>query len=298
MNLLFTGATGFLGRNVCPILRKTYEVDTVGISSSNTFQVNLAKNIPDLDKKYDIILHAAGKAHSIPKTHQECRRFYEVNLQGTKNLCVSLERAGVPSAFIFVSTVAVYGCDAGDNITEEHPLNGKTPYADSKKKAEAFLMEWCDKNKVILSIIRPSLIVGSNPPGNLGAMICGIRSGRYFSIGGGTAKKSVMLAEDIAHLVPLLANKGGIYNICDSYQPCWSELEMVICNQLGKKKLYSIPYSLAKVFALFGDCLGSKAPINSLKLRKMTSSLTFSNRKAVEELGWVPLSVLRNFKIK
>ena len=52
-------------------------------------------------------------------------------------------------------------------------------------------------------------------------------------------------------------------------------------------------WCLAKV----GDLLGSKAPINSYKLEKMTKSLTFSNEKARKELGWEPLDVLTNYKI-
>ena len=47
-----------------------------------------------------------------------------------------------------------------------------------------------------------------------------------------------------------------------------------------------------------GDMIGEKAPINSLKLRKIAESLTFSNEKAVRELGWKPLNVLDNFKIE
>ena len=50
--------------------------------------------------------------------------------------------------------------------------------------------------------------------------------------------------------------------------------------------------------AVVGDCLGSKAPINSLKLNKITKSLTFSNEKAMRELGWKPMNVLENFKIE
>ena len=52
------------------------------------------------------------------------------------------------------------------------------------------------------------MIVGPNPPGNLGAMINGIRSGRYFSIAGSKARKSVLMVQDIANLVPLLAERG------------------------------------------------------------------------------------------
>ena len=129
-------------------------------------------------------------------------------------------------------------------------------------------------------------------------MIHGIRNGKYLSIAGGEARKSVLMVQDITNLVPLLIEKGGIYNVCDSYQLSFRELEMVICKQLNKKRPISIPYWLAKSMAVIGDCLGEKAPINSLKLRKITSSLTFSNEKATRELGWKPMSVLRNFQIE
>jgi nucleoside-diphosphate-sugar epimerase len=129
-------------------------------------------------------------------------------------------------------------------------------------------------------------------------MIDGIRTGKYCSIAGGKARKSVLMAEDIARLIPLLLEKGGIYNVCDSHQPTFHELETLISKQLGKRKPLSIPYSLAWAMAKVGDCLGSKAPINSLKLKKITSSLTFSNEKAMRELGWKPIDVLENFKIK
>lgn len=298
MNLLFTGASGFLGNNVRSILEKTYQVVTIGLTSEDNYTVNIAKEIPELKEHYEIILHAAGKAHVVPRTEEEKKAFYDVNLQGTKNLCAALEKSGIPQAFIFISTVAVYGCEFGSNITEKHPLNGDTPYALSKIQAEEFLTEWCNKHGVILSIIRPSLIAGPNPPGNLGAMIKGIKTGRYLSIGGGKARKSVLMVEDIAHLVPLLIEKGGIYNVCDDEQPSFRQLETVICTQLGKKLPISIPFWVAKCMAIVGDCLGKKAPINSLKLKKITESLTFSNEKAKRELGWKPTPVLENFIIE
>ena len=298
MNLLFTGASGFLGNNVRPILEKTYQVVTIGLTSEDNYTVNIAKEVPELKEHCEIVLHAAGKAHVIPRTEEEKKAFYDVNLQGTKNLCKALEKSGTPQAFIFISTVAVYGCEFGSNITEEHPLNGDTPYALSKIQAEKFLTEWCNKHGVILSIIRPSLIAGPNPPGNLGAMIKGIKTGRYLSIGGGKARKSVLMVEDIAHLVPILVKKGGIYNVCDDEQPSFRQLETVICTQLGKKLPISIPFWVAKCMAIVGDCLGKKAPINSLKLKKITESLTFSNEKAKRELGWKPTPVLENFIIE
>lgn len=295
--LLFTGASGFLGENIKSLLKQSYKVTTIGLAESDDYKINLAKDIPSFDFQFDIVLHAAGKAHSVPKTESEKKVFFDVNYQGTVNLCTALEKIGVPKAFIFVSTVAVYGEEFGANISEEHPLKGETPYALSKIQAEQYLTEWCAKNNVKLAIIRPSLIAGPNAPGNLGAMVNGIKSGKYLSIASGKARKSVLMVQDIARLVPLLAEKGGIYNVCDDSQPSFHELEILIAKQLHKNTPPNIPYWIAKTIAFLGDALGNKAPINTLKLEKITKSLTFSNEKAKKELNWKPLNVLDHYKI-
>lgn len=295
--LLFTGASGFLGNNVLPLLQKEYEVKTMGLSEMDDYFMNIATSIPLLDQSFDIVLHAAGRAHLIPKTDKEINLFFDVNYKGTVNLCKALETSGFPKSLIFISTVAVYGLEHGVNITENHPLNGRDPYALSKIQAEHYLTEWCKQHNVTLGIIRPSMIAGPNPPGNLGAMINGIHSGKYLSIAGGKARKSVLMVQDIAHIIPSLAEKGGVYNLCDDSQPTFRELELLISSQLKKKTPFSIPYGVAKLLAKLGDVLGEKSPINSLKLKKITKSLTFSNEKAKSELNWQPMNVLDNFNI-
>ena len=295
--LLFTGASGFLGYNIRPILEKSYDVHTIGLTDDDDIKFNLAKEVPPINTHYDVVLHAAGKAHAVPKTEAEKQVFYDVNYVGTIHLCDALEKAGVPKTLVFISTVAVYGCDYGDNIDETHPLNGTTPYADSKIKAEDYLKKWCQDHNVRLGILRPSLLAGRNAPGNLGAMVNGIKKGFYMNIAGGTVVKSILMAEDIARLIPLLEEKGGIYNVCDTRQPSFGEISASVAKQLGKGKLLNIPYWMAWCMAKVGDLLGSKAPINSYKLEKMTKSLTFSNEKARRELGWEPLDVLVNYTI-
>jgi nucleoside-diphosphate-sugar epimerase len=297
MKLLFTGASGFLGNNVKNILEKKYDVKTMGLSYNNDIEVDLSKDIPKITDSFDIVFHAAGKAHTVPKTEEEKKVFFDVNYKGTVNLCKGLENSIIPKAFIFVSTVAVYGLEFGENITEKHPLRGKTPYALSKIKAEEYLTDWCNKNNVKLAILRPSLIAGPDAPGNLGSMVNGIKTGKYLSIGGGNARKSILMVQDIASIIPQLIEKGGVFNICDDTQPSFRELETIISKQLNKKMPMSIPFFFAKGIALVGDLFGSKAPINSFKLRKIAESLTFSNEKAKIELNWKPISVLDNYKI-
>ena len=297
--LLFTGATGFLGANVLSLLKEAYEVETLAFDEKSDYNVNLVNDSIVLNKTYDIVLHAAGKAHVIPKTEEEIKLFYDINYEGTKKICAALEKVGLPKSFIFISTVAVYGCDIGDMITEDHPLNGDSPYAKSKIMAEQFLQNWCAENNFILTILRPSLIAGKNPPGNLGAMINGISTGKYLSIAGGKSRKSVMMACDLAKVIPLCENKGGIFNICDNSYPSFHELEVLISKQLNKKHPpLNIPYWFANCLAHVGNMLGKKAPINSARLEKIVKSLTFSNEKIKRELGFNPTDVLSNFEIR
>jgi len=295
--LLFTGGTGFLGYNCKPILDKEYEVTTCGITDRDDIKANLAIEVPCFPSKYDVVLHACGKAHVVPKSEEEKQQFYDINYQGTVNLCKGLEIIGVPKSLIFISTASVYGLEEGELIDENYPLLAESPYGRSKIMAENFLQEWCKKNQVILTIFRPSLMAGSNAPGNLGAMVKGIKRGFYVNIAGGEARKSLMMAEDIAKLVVLAENKGGIYNVCDDTHPSYLELSIVISQQLGKRKPISIPYWVAWCMAKVGDCLGKKAPINSYRLNKLTTSITLNNSKAKRELGWEPKNVLKCLKL-
>jgi len=159
-NLLFTGASGFVGANIKPILSISYRYRTVGITEMDDYKVNLSVKVPDLKNRYNIVLHAAGKAHMVSTTEAEKKVFFDINLQGTKNLCYALEKAGTPESFIYISTVAVYGLESGESITEEYPLNGSNPYALSKILAEEYLKEWCISHNVKLGILRSSLMAG------------------------------------------------------------------------------------------------------------------------------------------
>lgn len=297
MKILFTGANGFLGSHVIPLLRKkSFDVRTLGTQTGD-YVYDITKEMPFFDEDFDIIFHAAGKAHSIPSNYEEENEFYDINFEGTKKICKALENK-LPKIFIFISSVAVYGIDSGVAITEQTPLNGTTPYAKSKIRAEEFLLQWSEKHGVQLYILRPSLIAGPEPPGNLGDMISAIKKGCYFNIGGGKALKSILWVEDFAEiLVKTLDNKGGIYNVCDSRNYSFKEISTMIAKSMNKSTPHNIPFFLAKFFAVIGDVVGKGFPLNSNKLDKITKSLTFSNQKITSELGFAPSDVNKKFMI-
>ncbi len=208
-NYLLTGAYGFLGNYIRAFLAdRKYLIICLGKDDRNDVICNLSTEIPKFNNSFDVVVHSAAKAHLVPINKMEANDFFDVTLQGTKNLCAGLEKCkNLPKAFVFVSTVAVYGLEEGKLINENQPLNGTSPYAKSKIEAEFFLTDWCKKYNIKLSILRLPLIAGTNPPANLGAMIKGISSNRYFNIGGGNAKKSLVMASDVArhNTVPWMA---------------------------------------------------------------------------------------------
>lgn len=294
--ILVTGASGFLGSSILDNWPGLDTKLTLGRTNSD-FNCDLSKNPPTFTFPFDIVIHAAGKAHLAPRTESERADFFDVNVKGIRNLLSGLSSVGLPKSLVFISTVAVYGKREGTLISEGTALNATDPYGLSKIQAENLLQEWCARHNVVCSILRLPLIAGYKPPGNLGIMIDAIAKGYYFNISGGEAKKSVVLAEDIAKILPTAAKVGGIHNLTDGYHPSFSELSQLIAMQLGKKKPLSIPSWLAKLLAVAGDMLGSKAPFNTDKLGKLTSDLTFDDSKAREMLGWNPTPVLERFKI-
>ena len=290
MKILLTGASGFLGA----ILKTNLSFDNRITSLARTnadFKIDLVNNTPKFDESFDLVIHAAGIAHVAPTTKNEIEAFYNVNVGGTKNLLNGLVNT-LPNFFVYISSVSVYGLIEGENINEQHSLNAKDPYGKSKIEAEKVVQKWCEENNVVCTIFRLPLVVASNPPGNLGAMINGIKKGYYFNIAGGNAKKSMVLASDIAKYILIAAKVGGIYNLTDGIHPTFNKLSHLIANDLDNLFVPNIPLFLARVLAKFGDILGNEFPINSNKLSKITSTLTFDDSYARKIFGWNPTSVL------
>ena len=295
MGVLVTGSSGFLGKIIAEELKIENKIFGLSRNFAN-FKVSLEKEVPVFDEIFEIVIHAAGKAHSVPKTEIQKKEFSNVNLQGTKNLLKGLENSKIPNKFIFISSVSVYGIETGNNVNENHPLLANDPYGLSKIEAEQIILNWCKENNVICTILRLPLLVGLNAPGNLGAMLKAIDKGYYFNIDNGKARKSMVLAKDVATFIPKVAVVGGIYNLTDGLHPSFHELSCAIANQKKKKLPMSLPLFIAKSMGYIGDLLGDKVPINSLKLSKITSDLTFDDSKARELLGWNPQSVIDYLK--
>ncbi len=292
--ILLTGSSGFLGTNLYSFLKNKYNIKKLDISNSD-YNYDLKKEIPNFKNKFDLVIHAAGKAHSISKNEDEIKDFYDVNYEGTRNLLNSFNLF-FPKNFIFISSVSVYGLNLGSLINEKHSLDAKDPYGKSKVLTENLIQKWGKKNNVNILILRLPLLAGKNPPGNLQKMIKAIQNKYFFNISGTSPKKSIVLVDDIVSHIDIFYGKRGIFNLTDGHNPTVEELSFVISKQCKTSKPFKLPYFILKLISSVGDVFPF-FPLNSLKLKKLTSELTFDDSKARKLLGWRPNKVINNFKI-
>lgn len=293
LNIL-TGASGFLGKLI--LENSNINFVTLGRSMYSDIVNDLINNVPNL-KNIDLIVHCAGLAHFTPKTIEDEKLIYNTNVVGIKNLLSAFSSNNLPKKFVFISSVSVYGLIKGESFDETTPLLANDPYGKSKIEAEQILKDWCKEHNVTYTILRLPLVVGDKPPGNLDSMIKGIKKGYYFNIAGGKAKKSMVLGSDIAKYIMIASEIGGIYNLTDGYHPTFKDLSNIISQNLGKNNVLNMPYYLAIIFAKIGDLIGDFFPINSAKLSKITTTLTFDDSKACKAFGWKPTPVLEGFKL-
>lgn len=276
--LLLTGASGFLGRAMQPVLRENHTLVTLARSATADIRADLAGSPPHIPVPPDIVVHAAGLAHIGREDRRAASRLVDVNARGALNLCIALERSGVPRSLVYISSVAVYGLTTGTCIPESAPLGATSAYGISKLLAEQCLADWCDRTGCTLTILRPSLIAAPGAPGNLGRLIAGLHSSLYFSLGNGPgAPKSLVCATDIARLALLAAPHGGIYNACSSENPGFRQIEARLCAIYGLPRPRALSPRAARLLARF-----------SASARKILSPLTFDNTLARTMLHFTP----------
>lgn len=153
MNLLVTGAAGFIGSNFVRYWVEHHPDDRVVALDALTYAgvrenvdglpgVTFAHtDIGDTDAvaalleahQVDVVVNFAAESHN-SLAIVDPARFFRTNVLGTQGLCEAAKRVGV-ARFHHVSTCEVYGdlaLDATDIFTEESPYRPRTPYNASK----------------------------------------------------------------------------------------------------------------------------------------------------------------------
>jgi dTDP-glucose 4,6-dehydratase len=104
-------------------------------------------------KGCDAVLHLAALI-AIPYSYHSPDTYVETNVKGTLNVVQAARDLGV-ARVVHTSTSEVYGTARFVPITEEHPLQGQSPYSASKIGADQIAMSFFASFATPVTIIRP-----------------------------------------------------------------------------------------------------------------------------------------------
>ena len=215
--------------------------------------------------------------------------YYDVNVQGTKNVLEAMDKTGVKN-LIFTSSVAIYGLNKL-NPNENHVEDPFNHYGKSKWKAELVIKDWFEKDPKNKSanIIRPAVIFGERNRGNVFNLFKQISSGNFMMIGKGENKKSMAYVGNIVSFIKnrLEVNESGyhIFNYADKPDYSMSELTQVIQNKIGiKPSNIKIPFWIGMLGGYFFDLISliskKKLSVSSVRVKKFCATTQFDAHKA------------------
>ena len=276
MNIIITGATGFVGKNLSKFLKeKGHHISPLSL-----------RKAWELDQNAEAIIHLDGKAHDTKNTSAE-KEYFEINTELTKKLFVEFLKTPAQD-FIYFSSVKATADTVEGFLDENHTSNPQTPYGKSKLEAEEFLLSQKLPENKRLFIIRPCMIHGPGNKGNLNLLYKFVQKGIPYPLAAFENKRSFLSIDNLNFLIlEMLSNKNvgsGIYNFADDEVLSTNELVKLIANTSGKKeKLWKISSKLISATAKMGDVM--KLPLNSERLKKLTENYWVSNQKIKNALG-------------
>ena len=174
MKVLVTGADGFIGSHLAEeLVRRGYNVRAfVYYNSFNSWgwldhaprdvkenldvfagDVRDPHGVKTAMKGCDIVLHLAALI-GIPYSYHSPDTYVDTNVKGTLHVVQAARELEVAKV-VHTSTSEVYGTAQFVPITEEHPLQGQSPYSASKIGADQIAMSFYMSFNTPVAIIRP-----------------------------------------------------------------------------------------------------------------------------------------------
>lgn len=297
MNVLITGASGFIGSNLIDALQgKDFKIRLLGRKkylNYETFFCDLGKEkIPeDALDSIDTVFHLAGYAHDETYSSKKDSLYYSVNVKATEELFEISVKKGVKN-FIYLSSVKAGGVTSSKKyMTESDQTDPKDIYGETKRKAEIKILDLNRYHNINISIIRSALVYGDEMKGNLLSMLNGIKGGWFPPIPETKNIRSMVCVFDLVNAIIFLGLKpqpgSGIFIVTDGYHYSTRDIYKSLC-YLAEKKVpsWAIPKIIFYLIALFGEIF-KFIPFNMHKYNKLFSSEFYYSEK-LNKLGFVP----------
>ena len=241
---LVTGGAGYTGGDLCrALVKRGVRVRTLALPGSDTGPLEaLGVEIVtgDLTRKetllpavrgVDVVYHIAAvyREQNVPR-----RVFWDVNVQGTRNLLESAAEAGV-KRFVHCSTVGVQGDIRNPPATEDAPYAPGDYYQQSKMEGELLALKFNAEKKLPVVVFRP---VGIYGPGDTRFLKL-FRNVRKPMIGSGNVLYHLTYIDDLVEGIRLAGEtpsiEGEIFTLAGPRYTTLNELYAAIAEAIGTR---------------------------------------------------------------
>ncbi|HJU84225.1 MAG TPA: NAD-dependent epimerase/dehydratase family protein [Holophagaceae bacterium] len=306
--VLVTGATGFIGRHLCPgLLAKGYRVraahrgprpEGAGIEWIQVGEIG-----PDTDWTAALagathVVHLASLAHQVGVEGEAIRRrFQAVNVDGTRRLLEAVVQAGIPGRTVFVSSIGAVSGMTEVPVSEDTPCHPDSDYGRSKLEAEGLIREILGPAGRSWTILRPTLVYGPGNPGNMARLQRLVRLGLPLPLKGLRNRRSFVyvgnLVDGLLHCLEHPGAEGRAILLHDGRAVSTPELLRLVGQASGRPvRLFACPYPLLKGLARLGDLVhrlaGRSVGLDTYSLERLAGSLAVEASAAYARLQWNP----------
>ena len=305
--ILVTGATGFLGRNLCEFLVARGRAIRALVRPQSNYafleelgvelawgDIREAETLAAAVRGCEAVIHAAAKF----RFWGPWEEFYAANVVGTRNMLEASCREGV-GRFIYISTIAVVGRPAPNLvITEEHPCTPLDHYQRTKLEAETMALRYYRERGLPVIVLRLGALYGPWGHYALNRLLFeDFLHGLRVRVHGGRHITFPLFVKDAAATIDTSLEKGRpgeIYNVSGQSIP-QREANTIICRLAGKRDWWiNVPGALMVALARAWTFLSNftkKEPWYPINLYPYVFyDWPVSSEKARLELGFRPRS--------